>query len=535
MSFTLVLNSKNTYGSGNNSYKYDFIQGNFNIPPDSEVMVANVQIPYSFYNITQAYNNNSFQFSFPTGAYGFTTSTITIPDGFYTTTSLNYYLQQWMISNGYYLVNGSSQNVYYFTIQYNSYQYGNQILAYTVPTSLPSGYSFPSGYNASTIFGGNGFPTASRTPFITILGNNFGTFLGYTAGSYPIQGSGAVISGITLSTTSIASFTINNAGSGYQGTLPVSITGGAGTNSGFSANVINGVITSINIGTSSGYTTAPTTITITGGGGSGFAATFTVVSNVITAVNITAGGTGYTSTTPVTITQAGATASGYVATVSATGTITAISGGTSSGFSYFTTPPVISITTPVSGVNFSASAVLSGTSIASFTINNGGVNYAPSTQIAFSGGGGSGATAIATVASGSITGYTSLNGGSGYTSLPTAVIYSAGLTVNYSANSPITPVGSTVNSIILRCSLVDNKVGIPMDILDSFTIGGVGFGQNINYAPQVSKWVKLSSGSFSNFYITFCDQNLNLLAALDNNILVTLIFKLGKPKALTNE
>ena len=31
MSFTLVMNSKNTYGSGNNTYKYDFIQGNFNI------------------------------------------------------------------------------------------------------------------------------------------------------------------------------------------------------------------------------------------------------------------------------------------------------------------------------------------------------------------------------------------------------------------------------------------------------------------------------------------------------------------------
>ena len=108
MSFTLVMNSKNSYGSGNNTYKYDFIQGNFNIPPDSEVMVANVQIPYSFYNITQSYNNNSFQFNFPTGSYGFATSTITIPDGFYTTTSLNYYLQQWMISNGYYLVNGSA-------------------------------------------------------------------------------------------------------------------------------------------------------------------------------------------------------------------------------------------------------------------------------------------------------------------------------------------------------------------------------------------------------------------------------------------
>jgi hypothetical protein len=117
MSFTLVINSKNTFGSGNNTHKYVLIQGNFSIPPDSEIMVANVQIPYSFYNITQAYNNNSYQFSFPTSAYTYATSTITILDGFYTTTSLNYYLQQWMISNGYYLVNGSGQNV---ILLYNS-------------------------------------------------------------------------------------------------------------------------------------------------------------------------------------------------------------------------------------------------------------------------------------------------------------------------------------------------------------------------------------------------------------------------------
>ncbi len=71
-----------------------------------------------------------------------------------------------------------------------------------------------------------------------------------------------------------------------------------------------------------------------------------------------------------------------------------------------------------------------------------------------------------------------------------------------------------------------------MDILDIFAIGGVGFGQNINYSPNVSKWVKLSSGSFSNFYVTFCDQNLNLLAALDSNIMIKLLFRLGKPKTI---
>jgi hypothetical protein len=99
------------------------------------------------------------------------------------------------------------------------------------------------------------------------LGNNFGTFLGYTAGSYPIQGCGANIVPV-LSTASSASFTINNAGTGYQGTLPIVLTGGGGTYSGFTANVINGIITSINAVTSSGYTSA-STVSITGGGGTG--------------------------------------------------------------------------------------------------------------------------------------------------------------------------------------------------------------------------------------------------------------------------
>jgi len=289
MSFTLVLNSANVYGTGNNTYKYDFLKGNFNIPEDSEVMVANVQIPYSFYNITSAYNNNQFKFYFPTGASTYTTYTITIPDGFYTTTSLNYYLQQYCITNALYLVNATGQNVYYLSIQYNSFQYGNQIIATPVPTTLPAGYTNPAGM---------AFPTVSRTPYLEVLSaNNFGTFLGFTSGTFP----------------------------------------------------------------------------------------------------------------------------------------------------------------------------------------------------------------------------------------------NAGQTTSYSVNSPITPVGSYVNSIILRCSLVNNKVGNPMDILDSFTIGATSFGANINYAPSVNKWVKLSSGTFSNFLITFCDQNLNMLQALDNNILITLLFKFPSSRLLRNE
>jgi hypothetical protein len=96
-------------------------------------------------------------------------------------------------------------------------------------------------------------------------------------------------------------------------------------------------------------------------------------------------------------------------------------------------------------------------------------------------------------------------------------------TSNYSVNYPIIPIGSYVNSVFIRCSLVNNRVGIPMDIIDSFTIGQTNFG------------VKLSSGTFSNFLITFCDQTLNLIQALDNNILITLLFKFPSTKLLKNE
>jgi hypothetical protein len=180
--------------------------------------------------------------------------------------------------------------------------------------------------------------------------------------------------------------------------------------------------------------------------------------------------------------------------------------------------------------------VPSTTSLAPLTISNGGSNYISTLPplISITGGGGSGASASTVVSNGSIQSISNFVSGSGFTSLPNVSV-SLGYTANYSANSPITPVGSYVNSIIIRCSLVNNRVGNPMDIIDSFTIGATTFGANINYAPSVNKWVKLSSGTFSNFLISFCDQNLNLIQGLDNNILITLLFKFPSVKLLKNE
>ena len=55
--------------------------------------------------------------------------------------------------------------------------YANQIIAYTVPTSLPIGYTASSNWV--------GYPIVSRTPYIEILsGSNFGNFIGFSVGNY---------------------------------------------------------------------------------------------------------------------------------------------------------------------------------------------------------------------------------------------------------------------------------------------------------------------------------------------------------------
>ena len=94
MSFSLVLNSTNVVaGSNNNTYRYNFMQGSFNIPENSEISISSVVVPYSFYNISAMYGNNSFVLNYAQlGIYS--VSAITLPDGFYTIDALNSYIQQ---------------------------------------------------------------------------------------------------------------------------------------------------------------------------------------------------------------------------------------------------------------------------------------------------------------------------------------------------------------------------------------------------------------------------------------------------------
>ena len=292
MSFTLVLNSSNVSNTNTNTnFKYNFIQGGFTIK-DMEMCVSSITLPYSFYNVSSYYNNRTFSLKFPTAATT-TTIAVTLPEGFYTVTDINSYIQQICIDNGAYLIDSTGNYVYYQQLVYNSTYYSVQLLLYSVPTTLPTGYSYAVAGSSGSVYTTSAkLPTTAYTPqFVLASSGSISTIIGFVAG-----------------------------------------------------------------------TTYP----------------------------------------------------------------------------------------------------------------------------------------------------------------------SAQTTTNQSPSSTLTPVGSTVNSLILQCSLVYNPVIVPSDILDSMPIKDTSFGSNITYDPSFEKYVTLSNGTFNDFTFSFRDQNLNEIYAKDPNVSITLIVRQKK-------
>ena len=292
MSFTLVLNSSNVSNtSTNTTFKYNFIQGGFQVK-DMEMCVSSITLPYSFYNVSSYYANRTFSLIFPTAATT-TTISVTLPEGFYTVTDINSYIQQICINYGAYLIDSTGNYVYYQQLVYNTTYYSVQLLLFSVPTTLPTGYSYATAGSLGSVYTTSAkLPTTAYTPqFVLASTGSIATIIGFKTG-----------------------------------------------------------------------TTYPSTQT----------------------------------------------------------------------------------------------------------------------------------------------------------------------TTSQTLLSTLTPVGSTVNSLILQCSLIDNPVTMPSDILDSMPIKDTSFGSNITYDPSFEKYVSLSNGSFNNFTFSFRDQNLNEIYARDPNVSITLIIRKKK-------
>jgi hypothetical protein len=176
MSNTLILNSANVTNQPN-VFQYNFLNGAFIVPDGSELCISGITIPYSWYNIQQQfYNNARFQYTWTEAALT-TTYDVLLPNGYYSVNTLNDYLQGQLINQGLYLVDANGDNVYYLSLVYNVSTYSVQLLSFAVPILLPAGYTNP----AALVL-----PTVASTPqFIILSTNNFGSIIGFTAGSYP--------------------------------------------------------------------------------------------------------------------------------------------------------------------------------------------------------------------------------------------------------------------------------------------------------------------------------------------------------------
>ena len=171
--YPIVLNS--THAIDKNTYEYKFPRGTVKFF-NSEVALAQVNLYYSWPNITAINNNQTFKFIWPDGSGPqFTEYTVTVPEGNYTIEDLDAYLQYFCIQNGLYLVNSSGLNVYYVQFLANPQTYKIDFISRPIPTALPAGYSNP---------GSMTFPNTSHPPTLLILENDFGKLIGFEPGGY---------------------------------------------------------------------------------------------------------------------------------------------------------------------------------------------------------------------------------------------------------------------------------------------------------------------------------------------------------------
>ena len=228
------------------------------------------------------------------------------------------------------------------------------------------------------------------SPNITVTagGSNYGAPPTVTISG----GSGAGATAVSVvANGAIIAVDLTNPGFGFLPGDTLTVAFGTSPGSGATAHVTmtGKVVTSISIGKPGSWTATPTagshSLTFSGGGGTGAAGSATVVQSpngfTVQSVQLTASGSGYTSAPTASLTVTG-----------------------------------IGVTQPTFNV------FVSTESVASIVLDTPGSSYTAAPNVSIIGGGGSGATAVATESGGAVNSLTLTSGGSGYTSTPTVTI-----------------------------------------------------------------------------------------------------------------
>ena len=172
-----ITNSSYVLGS-NNLFIYSFPQS-VKFTNKSKLGLVSIAVYNSTFNVSASRGNNTLTFIF--NAQTPVSYTWTIPDGYYSASDLNAWLQSQMYANNLYCsANNGSNVVYFFEIVQNSVRYSLQLNSYYIPTSANAttlGYTQPSG--ATWVY-----PTTNSTPQLTFK-DAFGSLIGMTAQTYP--------------------------------------------------------------------------------------------------------------------------------------------------------------------------------------------------------------------------------------------------------------------------------------------------------------------------------------------------------------
>ena len=171
----LIINSSNYVAGSNNKYVYN-LPSSWKSEDGDQIGVSSVSLYNSTFNITFQRGSNQITFIFLGTNY-----TFTFPNGYYSASDMNYFLQQQCILNNLYLTaNAASTNIYFIEITTNSVQYSISFNFYPIPTSAQAttlGYTKPSGATWN-------FPATSACPQ-AIINSAFGSLIGLNAGTYP--------------------------------------------------------------------------------------------------------------------------------------------------------------------------------------------------------------------------------------------------------------------------------------------------------------------------------------------------------------
>ena len=211
---TIVLNSNNLVPDGeNNKLVYSF--PNSVLFKNTYVALQSASLYYSWYNISAALGNNTYQFQFPNTSGAMTTRTVTMPDGIYEVKDIDAYFQYYCLQNGYYWTTITGEQVFYMKFEVNISKYAVQVCCYSPPyTSSPASIGKPNGYTA----GSGTALTATRQTLVPIFPSKFTETLGFPT---PNQ-----LTGIGITTGTWTGFNYANAGtatsSGLYNLVPFS-------------------------------------------------------------------------------------------------------------------------------------------------------------------------------------------------------------------------------------------------------------------------------------------------------------------------